>query len=43
MYSSLDPISSRQVEELCLELKEQYTIITPHPILGHQYPVGNRP
>ncbi|MBW4605704.1 MAG: phosphate ABC transporter ATP-binding protein [Hassallia sp. WJT32-NPBG1] len=25
--SALDPISSRQVEELCLELKEQYTII----------------
>lgn len=24
---SLDPISSRQVEELCLELKQQYTII----------------
>lgn len=26
--SALDPISTRQVEELCLELKEQYTIIT---------------
>jgi phosphate transport system ATP-binding protein len=25
--SALDPISSRQVEELCLELKQQYTII----------------
>ncbi|AFY30840.1 phosphate ABC transporter ATP-binding protein PstB [Calothrix sp. PCC 7507] len=25
--SALDPISTRQVEELCLELKEQYTII----------------
>jgi phosphate transport system ATP-binding protein len=25
--SALDPISSRQVEELCLQLKEQYTII----------------
>ena len=29
--SALDPISTRQVEELCLELKEQYTIImVPH-------------
>jgi phosphate transport system ATP-binding protein len=26
--SALDPISTRQVEELCLNLKEQYTIIT---------------
>ena len=26
--SALDPISTRQVEELCLELKERYTIIT---------------
>ncbi len=26
--SALDPISTRQVEELCLELKKQYTIIT---------------
>lgn len=26
--SALDPISTRQVEELCLELKQQYTIIT---------------
>ena len=25
--SALDPISTQQVEELCLELKEQYTII----------------
>lgn len=25
--SALDPISTKQVEELCLELKEQYTII----------------
>ncbi|MEH2375910.1 phosphate ABC transporter ATP-binding protein PstB [Nostoc sp.] len=25
--SALDPISSRQVEELCLQLKQQYTII----------------
>ncbi|MBW4635611.1 MAG: phosphate ABC transporter ATP-binding protein [Iphinoe sp. HA4291-MV1] len=25
--SALDPISTRQVEELCLELKEQYTMI----------------
>ncbi|MBO3457247.1 phosphate ABC transporter ATP-binding protein PstB [Aetokthonos hydrillicola Thurmond2011] len=25
--SALDPISTRQVEELCIELKEQYTII----------------
>lgn len=25
--SALDPISTRQVEELCLELKEQYTIV----------------
>ncbi|MFN6566554.1 phosphate ABC transporter ATP-binding protein PstB [Dendronalium sp. ChiSLP03b] len=25
--SALDPISTRQVEELCLELKQQYTII----------------
>lgn len=25
--SALDPISSRQVEELCLELKQQYTIV----------------
>lgn len=25
--SALDPISTRQVEELCLQLKEQYTII----------------
>lgn len=27
--SALDPISNRQVEELCLELKQQYTIILP--------------
>jgi len=26
--SALDPISTRQVEELCLQLKESYTIIT---------------
>jgi phosphate transport system ATP-binding protein len=26
--SALDPISTRQVEELCLELKERYTIVT---------------
>jgi phosphate transport system ATP-binding protein len=26
--SALDPISTRQVEQLCLELKERYTIIT---------------
>lgn len=26
--SALDPISTKQVEELCLELKEHYTIIT---------------
>ena len=26
--SALDPISTWQVEELCLQLKEQYTIIT---------------
>jgi phosphate transport system ATP-binding protein len=26
--SALDPISTRQVEELCLELRQQYTIIT---------------
>ena len=26
--SALDPISTRQVEALCLELKERYTIIT---------------
>jgi phosphate transport system ATP-binding protein len=25
--SALDPISTRQVEELCIELKEQYTIV----------------
>lgn len=25
--SALDPISTQQVEQLCLELKEQYTII----------------
>jgi phosphate transport system ATP-binding protein len=26
--SALDPISTRQVEDLCLQLKERYTIIT---------------
>src|SRR5919202_876789 len=31
--SALDPISTRQVEELCLELKERSTIITVTPTM----------